>query len=229
MTHQVTRGIVLNRLNFAEADRIIVLLTPDHGKIRVLARGVRKIKSKLAGGIELFSQSNITFIKGRGEIGTLVSSRLIKNYGQIVKDLDRTNLGYEFLKYVERITEDGAGEEYYQPLILAFGALNEDQSINLIELWFIMQLLKISGHRPNLETDSIKKKLNSEHKYTFDLDAMTFTSSLGAPYSANHIKLLRLAAQTSNPDKLNQIQKAEKPINESLQLAKSMLKRFIKV
>ena len=61
-----TSAIILKRVDYGEADRILTLLTPDHGKLSLMAKGVRKIKSKLAGGIELFSISTITFAEGRG-------------------------------------------------------------------------------------------------------------------------------------------------------------------
>ena len=51
-----TKAIVIRRTNYGEADRILQLLTPDYGKVSVMARGVRREKSKLAGGIELFAQ-----------------------------------------------------------------------------------------------------------------------------------------------------------------------------
>ena len=53
-----THAIVLRRTNYGESDRILSLLTPE-GKIAVLARGVRKEKSRLAGGIELFSTDDV--------------------------------------------------------------------------------------------------------------------------------------------------------------------------
>ncbi|MDO8591465.1 MAG: DNA repair protein RecO, partial [bacterium] len=71
MNRYVTQGIVLSRTDFGEADRILTFLTNDHGKVRAIAKGVRKSKSKLAGGIELFSISDLTLIIGRGEINTL--------------------------------------------------------------------------------------------------------------------------------------------------------------
>jgi DNA repair protein RecO (recombination protein O) len=102
----LTRGIVLSRTDYGEADRILTLLTPDQGKIRLIAKGVRKIKSKLAGGIELFSVSDVTFIRGRGDIGTLVSARLDTHYGTIVKDIERVQLGYDLIKQINKSTED---------------------------------------------------------------------------------------------------------------------------
>ncbi|MCA9348456.1 DNA repair protein RecO, partial [Candidatus Saccharibacteria bacterium] len=61
-----TRAIILRRINYGEADRILTMLTSDFGKIRLIAKGVRKQKSRMAGGLELFGVSEINFIKGRG-------------------------------------------------------------------------------------------------------------------------------------------------------------------
>src|SRR4051812_30345333 len=105
MRQIVTKGIVLSRTDFGEADRILTVLTPNEGKISLMAKGVRKIKSKLAGGIELFSISSITFIPGRGEVGTLISSRLDIHFSNIVRDINRTMLGYDMLKLINRVTE----------------------------------------------------------------------------------------------------------------------------
>src|SRR5581483_3542398 len=107
-----TQAIILNRTDYGEADRIISFLTPDHGKLKAIAKGVRKSKSKLAGGIELFSVSDISFIPGRKEISTVVSTRLIKHYGHIVKDLNRTNTGYALIKRLDKATEDAPETDY---------------------------------------------------------------------------------------------------------------------
>ncbi|MEK7561678.1 MAG: DNA repair protein RecO, partial [Patescibacteria group bacterium] len=81
MNRYITKGIVLSRTDYGEADRILSFLTIDHGKVRAIAKGVRKSKSKLAGGIELFSVSDLTLIIGRGELNTLISTRLVRHYG----------------------------------------------------------------------------------------------------------------------------------------------------
>src|ERR1700757_3472845 len=98
MKQLLTTGIILSRTDFGEADRIITVLTPDHGKLRLMARGARKPKSKMAGGIELFSVSDLTFIEGKGEIGALISSRLHSHYGHIVENIERVQLGSELIK-----------------------------------------------------------------------------------------------------------------------------------
>jgi DNA repair protein RecO (recombination protein O) len=226
----VTKGIILSRTDFGEADRILMVLTPDHGKIRLMAKGVRKIKSKLAGGIELFSVSDVSFISGRGEIGTLTSSRLKKHFDQIVKNIDRTMFGYELLKIINRATEDNAGEEYFILLQSALAGLDDEKlSQELLQLWLYMQLLKLGGHSPNLKTDKAGNKLATEQKYTFNIDDMNFVAHLQGPYSSGHIKMLRLAIGLESPLALQKVQDSDRVLPEGLQLAKTMLTQFIRI
>ena len=56
-----TEAIILRRTNYGEADRILNMLTPQHGKVSAIAKGVRKAKSKLAGGLELFAVGYVQF------------------------------------------------------------------------------------------------------------------------------------------------------------------------
>jgi DNA repair protein RecO (recombination protein O) len=226
----LTQGIVLTRTDYGEADRILTILTPDHGKIRVLAKGVRRVKSKLAGGIELFSTSQITFIPGRGEIGTLVSTRLITYYSHIVADLDRTMLGYELLKRLHKITEDAAEPAYYQLLTITLEALNTP-ALNgeLIQLWFDAQLLKLTGHQPNLTTDAKGNKLTAGHEYDFDYNTMSFQPVEQGTYTPAHIKLLRLAFGLQQPFPLQQIQNVSAVLELAQRLVITARQQFLRI
>ncbi len=208
MKQFVARAVVLSRTDYGEADRILTLLTPEFGKLSVLARGVRRVKSKLAGGIELFSVSQITFTKGRGSLGMLISARLEKHYGTIVRDLERTMTGYELIKRLHHMTEDEPEPEYFEVLVRSFEAL-DDATIPLpiIHVWFAAQLLQLSGHTPNLQTDNQSKPLQADLYYAFDLETMSFMASPdNGQYGTNHIKLLRLAMNASTPQVLARIQ-----------------------
>jgi DNA repair protein RecO len=202
----VTRGIVLARTDFGEADRIVTMLTPDRGKLRLMARGVRKPLSKLAGGIELFSTSDLTYLEGKGEIGTLISIRLLKHYGHIVRDLDRVQLGYELIKTLNRATEDHPEPTYYELLEQAFESLDDDAiNLELIRIWFDCRLLHLAGHAPNLTTDTSGRKLSSDQTYNFDFDAMAFTPHASGKFSSSHIKFLRLLSAQHKPQTLQKI------------------------
>ncbi len=228
--HIVTTAIVLARTNFGEADRILTVITPDHGKRRLMAKGVRKERSKLAGGIELFSVSSISYIEGRSEIDTLVSSRLIKHYGHIVNDVNRTMLGYELLKRLNRATEDGSSEEYFQLIEQALVALDDDAlSYELTDLWFNAQLLKLGGHHPNLKTDANNKELKDGESYSFEGESMAFLAKTNALFTARHIKLLRLVFNASDPLPLKNVQNIEKIIPATQNLVSSMLTEHVRI
>lgn len=229
MKRIVTTAIVLSRIDFGEADRILTVLTPDNGKVRLMAKGVRKVKSKLAGGIELFGTNEITFIPGRGEISTLVSSRLEKHYGNIIKDIDRTMFGYELLKTVNRVTEDAVDDDYFELLRDALEAL-DDRTVPLehIQLWLHMQLLKLAGHSPNLKTDKSGEKLSEQETYTFSLEDMTFVTQQQGRYLAGHIKLLRLAIGLQSPKSLTKVQAMDAVLPDCVQLSRTMTQQFVR-
>ncbi len=224
MNQVSTRGIILTRVDFGEADRILTFLSPDQGKLSLMAKGVRKSRSKLAGGIELFSESELSFIRGRGEVGTLTSARLIVHYGGIVKDLERTMLGYEFLKVINKHTEANAGPEYFELLSAALKGLNDVQlSKALAELWFCLQMLAADGNSPELKLDTAGQELAPDKSYSFEFEAGRFSPAASGAYGADHIKLLRLASRVAEPAKLAQVQGIEGSLPAVLQLARNLL------
>lgn len=214
-----TSGIILSRTNFGEADRILTFITPDRGKVKLIAKAVRRSNSKLAGGIELFSISDIGYVIGRGDIGTLTSSRLIKHFGNIVKDIDRTNAAYEFIKLLDRATADNTDQEYYDLLATAMESLDEPKiDLNIIKCWFSGQLLRLSGHMPNLSSDTSGTQLSADKTYDFKVDEMAFISPKGrkGALSSDHIKFLRLIFGGNEPSILQRV-------NGSAQLAAILL------
>lgn len=207
MKQLVTTAIVLTRTDYGEADRIVTVLTPDHGKLRLMARGVRRVKSRMAGGIELFSISSITYLRGRGEMGTLISTRLIKHFDKIVQDIGRVQSGYELIKTVNKVTEDQPEADYFELLEKAFEALDDkDISTELINAWFQAHLLNLAGYTPNLLTDTEGHELQTGKQYNFDSDAVAFAPHQSGRYTADHIKVLRLLFSNNSPKVLSKIE-----------------------
>jgi len=193
MQHKKTTGIVLGRIKYGEADRIVTLLTPDYGKISAMAKGARRVKSKLAGGIELFSVSEIVFIKGKGDLHTLVSARLEHDFSSIAGSLDRTMYGYEVLKTLQKLTEEQNDAVYFNLLLGALAGLDKaDVPLELVQTWFDAQLLSATGHKPNFERTREGEKLAVGEAYDFDLDAMALYRKDGAVFGVNEIKFCRL-------------------------------------
>ncbi len=230
MKQQLTKGIILSRTDYGEADRIITVLTPEQGKLSLMARGVRKPKSRLVGGIELFSTTDITYLNGRGAIGTLVSARLIKYYSSIVKDIDRVQLGYELIKRLNRATEDQPEDDYYDLLEQGFAALDTASiSTELIRVWFEAQLLRFAGHSPNLKTDTEGRKLEASSVYNFDFEEMAFTDHAAGQFGSDQIKFLRLLFSGNTPQVLAKIPTSQELARFCQPMVGAMLQTHIRI
>ena len=226
MKRQNTLAVVLKRIEYGEADRIVTVLTPDFGKVHLMVKGARRQKSKLAEGIELLSVSEITFIVGKGELRQLVSGRLIKHYASIVRDIDKTMYAYEVLKLINRTTEDEADSEYYDLLVTTLEALNNDDiDLNLVRVWFSLHLLQLAGHSPNLTTDNNGKKLEPGNSYGFEISDMQFQGN--GSYSTNHIKLLRLCISFDSPESLQKVAKISDLLVDCAYITTNMLNFYI--
>lgn len=231
MNQIVTRGIVLRRIDYQEADRILTVLTPSHGKISLIAKGARRSKSKLAGGIELFSVSDITYIKGRKDISTLTSSRLRQHFPNITKDLDRTMAGYELLRRIDKIIESDVEDQAYFDLLQdgLEGLDIMNMSYQVADMWFSLHLLELTGHTPDFRQDNEDKPLQRDELYNFDYDLMRFVSHTAGRYNQQHIKFLRFAKQAGSPKKLSNLQVEQVIYEPCSQLVKHIVEHSLQV
>ncbi len=221
----VSKAIILKRTNFGEADRIIKVLTPDNGQISLFARGVRKSKSKLAGGLELFSISDITYIDSPKELKTIISSRLDKYFESIVHNLDRVNMAYDFLKYSDVSTKHNSEENLFKILALSLEGLNSSNlSDNTVYVWFALKLLSQQGSGINLEKPLSSEKFLENGEYDFSYEDMTFADKTNGPFKSQHVKFLRFAERSSNPLTLAKIEKQEAYSSELKDLALNTLR-----
>lgn len=218
-----TVGYVLRRTNYAEADRIIDFITPE-GKIAAIARGVRKPRSKLAGGVELFTQSELIFHAGRGELMTVTSARMKRYYGEILKDFRKMECAGEILKKVDRLAEGvGAAADYYEIVSESLGALNTGLDTGLVGAYAELNILKTMGEEPNLYRDVEGQKLVAELRYDWDVMEKSFRARTGGRYGAEEIKILRLL-MTNGPMVVSKIKGLEERLPEILWFMKLMVK-----
>jgi DNA repair protein RecO (recombination protein O) len=198
MASYKTTGIVLRRSNFGEADRIVTFLTPDRGKIRVVAKGVRRIKSRMAGHLELFNTVEIMLAEGRN-LDIITSARLQRSADAIVQDYERMGHGYLFAEMVDRLVEDDhAHPELFDQLDVVYQRLGEEGINVLTELHFKLNLLDTLGYRPHLEACAVCHNHDETQTYYISPAAggmvcANCTSLRSLPMTSNHIKLWRLA------------------------------------
>lgn len=189
-----TRAIVLRRTNYGEADRILQLLTPT-GKKSVMARGVRKEKSRLAGGIELFAICDVVIGEGKGELGVLTSARLVQFYGHIMQDYDRMQFAYTTIKLITKASEMVDEPDWYDILSEILMALDAHSiELELVQAWFYVHYAAALGHELSLYHDTSGEKLSAEGAYRYDETDQGFRKVQAGEIGSEHIKLLRLIA-----------------------------------
>jgi DNA repair protein RecO (recombination protein O) len=199
MDSEKTRAIVMRRTNWAEADRIFHILTPV-GKMSVMAKGVRRERSKLAGGIELFSVSEVVVRRGKGELGILTSARLHEFYGEIMKDLLAMEFVGGVLKQASRRAEYVDAPEYFdlvwQVLVGVNGILKDGEvgKLDVVRVWWGLNVLRVGGEEVNLRVDARGMKLVAGKRYEWDVREGAFAESEGGEIMTEHIKLMRLMA-----------------------------------
>lgn len=186
-----TQAIVLRRTNYGESDRILNLLTPE-GKIAVLAKGVRKEKSKLAGGIELFSVAEVIIHQGKSSLGTLTSAKMLSFYSNILSDLARLTLASEFLKKADRAAEQVDNPDYFCLVQQALQGLHLQANLELVKTWFLLNFAQAIGEEINLFTDTNGEPLNSELHYFWDHAESALRPDVGGTIDAQAIKLGRI-------------------------------------
>ncbi len=215
----VTDAIILKRIDYGEADRILTVLTSDKGKLSLLAKGVRRSKSKLAGGLELFSVTSISYIDGRSDLKTVVGTQLKQFYDHIIADVERTMLAYEFLKLSHKATEDEAEEQYFDLLAAGLASLHDfDIPMQLTNAWFRLQLLIASGEGVSLEADADGKPFTEDTSYEFDYEHMAFRAARSGNFSPQHIKFMRLLSRASSPQNVLKVQGIEGLLPSVVQL-----------
>lgn len=202
-----TKAFVLRRTNFGEADRIINFLT-EQGMVSVIAKGVRKEKSKLAGAVELFCLSDITVHKGlNNKLGILTSARMLEHYQNIVYKLPELELASLVMKKIAFTAEHVSGSEYFDLLKQILSALNAGVNPELVETWFWFNFAKTGGEQINLIKDVSGEKLAPLKTYVWDSAEAALRPQIGGNVGAEEIKLMRLmlSADLKTVSRINDI------------------------
>ena len=100
------QGIVLRSYPFGEADRVVVMLSPNHGKLRTVAKGVRKTKSRFGGRLEPFCHVDLVLYEGRN-LDTITQVEIIEPFHRLREDLDRVVAAGTMVEVVDAVALEG--------------------------------------------------------------------------------------------------------------------------
>lgn len=142
-----TEAVIIRRSDFGEADRMLTLMTPL-GKRRVVARGVRKTTSRLAGHIELFTHTTLLLAVGRN-LDILTQSTILQSFDTLRADLQRIGAAYYVAELIDRlIEEEDENRPAFDLLVATLRALDTTERVDLVLRFYELHLLGYLGYRP---------------------------------------------------------------------------------
>jgi DNA repair protein RecO (recombination protein O) len=143
------QGVVLRTWKLGEADRIVVLLTQGEGKVRAVAKGVRKTKSRFGGRLEPFSHVDLSLYRGR-ELDIVTQAEVINSFRALREDYPRVVAGTACLEAADLVAQERETNiRLYLLLVRALRALDggaRDPSVVLDA--FLLKLMALEGYRP---------------------------------------------------------------------------------
>jgi DNA repair protein RecO (recombination protein O) len=188
------RGMVLRTIRLGEADRIVTLMTEQHGKVRAVAKGVRRTKSKFGSRLEPLSHVALLGWQGRGDLDMINQVEVIDTFRTVREDLDRMAAAMSMLEVVDQIGQERHGNpRLYEMLVGAMAALAERDS-PMVAPAFFLKVLALEGSAPVLDVCVSCGQEDSGLLVAFDLTeggVLCRSCRRGRPLSAGGLSLLR--------------------------------------
>ena len=145
-----TEAVILRRQVFGEADRLLTLLTPDHGKLRAIAKGARKPNARKTGHVELYARVDMLIARGR-DLHVVEQAETKEHYLPLREDLVRATYASHFVELLDRFTtEHDTSRAEFDLLVNALGWLCEDVDPRLTARYYELALLTLAGFTPTL-------------------------------------------------------------------------------
>ncbi len=184
-------GVVLRTIRLGEADRIVTLLTEGRGKVRAVAKGVRKTKSRFGSRLEPISHVALQLYEGR-ELDTVTQAESIDHFRPIREDLERVSRATALLEVADQVAQEGEPNgALYRMLVGALRSLAAHSS-PLLVTGFYWKLLSQEGFHPML--DECASCGNDGPFVAFDLTeggVLCRTCRRGEPISQDVLALVR--------------------------------------
>lgn len=181
-----TEGVIVKRSNFGEADRILTVVTPFKGKIRIIAKGVRKITSRRGGNVELLNKVKLHIFQGAG-MGILTEAESLETFPKIKSGLLLSSYGTHIAELAERLLpEDQPNPASYNLIATALTLLEKNprqifirafevKMLTVLGFWSLGQIEASGEVRELLEklqkNDWVKiGKIQMDHKQAMEVE-----------------------------------------------------------
>lgn len=198
-----TKGFVFKRDDRRESDRKFALFTKDFGRLEVVAKAIRKIKSKLRAGIDIFYLSEIEFIQGKS-YKTLTDAAKIEKFDNINQDIEKFKIACQVSQILDDfIKGQEKDQDIWELIVDIFKKLNDpllpQKNYQLLYCYFLWNFFSILGYQPEVQKCVIcATKLDPDNLYFSNKDGgvacgnCTKQDNGSQRISSDIIKILRL-------------------------------------
>jgi DNA repair protein RecO (recombination protein O) len=143
-------GIVLKTIKLGEADRIVTLFMREQGKVRAVAKGIRKTKSRFGARLEPFTRAQLMIYRGRN-LDTITSADIITSFDRVRTEYASLVAAAALAELVEKMTPDREQAfSTYALLLAGLNALADGKGATVVPA-FLVKLLSVSGYHPQLQ------------------------------------------------------------------------------
>lgn len=192
-----TRGIILKRSNLGEADRIVTILTEKYGKVRVVAKGVRKTLSKMAGHLEPFCLTRLQMVEGRN-LDIITSAEVEECFYGLRSDLGKTNACFYMAEVIDKMVEEG--EPHLEIFDLLCSALRHADLLvePLLISYFEINFLSEMGFSPELYHCTKCREAVTPTKNNFDFGLGGLVCEACGTYGVDNVDNIAGASSLSS-------------------------------
>jgi DNA repair protein RecO (recombination protein O) len=151
------RGVVLRTYRLGEADRIVVFLTERHGKVRAVAKGVRKTTSKFGARLEPLTHVDLLLWQGRSDLDIVNQVEVLDAFRVVREDLDRVPRGLALLEVTDQMAQERHPDpRLYTMLVGALRTLADERADpTLLAPSFFLKALVLEGAGPVLDACAV--------------------------------------------------------------------------
>jgi DNA repair protein RecO (recombination protein O) len=143
-------AVVLRHSDWGEADRLLSIYTRDQGKLRAIAKGARKVRSRKAGHLEPFTRVNLLLARGR-QLYIVTQAETVDAYLSLRDDLTQIGYASYVLELLDRFTyEEEEHGALYRLLVDTLARLDQADDPRLVLRYYEIRLLDFLGYRPEL-------------------------------------------------------------------------------
>jgi DNA repair protein RecO (recombination protein O) len=194
-----TEAIIIKRIKLGEADRILTLYTPELGKIKAVAKGTRRPKSKLGGHVELLTHSQLMLARGRN-LDIITQAQTIDNFLPLKDNLGSISSGMYISELVDSFTaEHIENRRLFDLLLDTLNQLSQPKDSETVLRYFELHVLDYLGYRPQLKqctscNSTLQPSTNffsSRHGGVLCAEC-AYQEPVARPLSLNALKVLRL-------------------------------------